>query len=137
MNIKLKYIYSSLRSSLFSEESKYEFYNSNFVDITTNSKSMIGIIYNSLSLNGCNFENILLNGDSDDSSLITFISGDNENSVIIKNTSFKNCQSNGDLLVINGNNTFIEIDNIILNNISSYGSLLNDLSLNVSNFLLL
>ncbi|ORX47897.1 hypothetical protein BCR36DRAFT_294812, partial [Piromyces finnis] len=121
---------SSYRSALFNDESNYIFSNSTFKDININSRSLITVMYNSLTFNNCNFRNIICYGSGDATSLIEFISKKDGNSISLINTIIENSKSNGDLIKISGDNTIMNLSNIIFNNIISYGSLLNDVSLN-------
>jgi len=93
---------------------------------------MINIIYNSLSFDGCSFKNILCNGDSDSSSLITFTSNIYGNLFELKNSTIEDCKSNGDLIMIKGEKATMNFNNSKINNITSYGSLINNISQNVS-----
>jgi len=89
---------------------------------------MIEIVYKNATFNNCTFKNISCVGDSEDSSLIKYTSSDYGNSLILDGITIKNCNSNGDLIVINGNNSFVNISNVTINDVSSYGSLLNNMS---------
>jgi len=100
-------------------------------DIKISSGSMINILFNSVSFKNCNFKNIVCIGESDNSSLIRFQSCDYGNTLNIKDVTINKCFSNGDLITIEGNNSSIIMSNLIINNVSSYGSIINDLSLKV------
>jgi len=93
---------------------------------------MITVTQNQLYLNKCTFSNILCNGDGDDSSLITFNSYENINTIRLENSKIDNCKSNGDLIKISGKLSIIEFINVNINNIISYGSILYNNALNVS-----
>ncbi|ORX79036.1 hypothetical protein BCR32DRAFT_246689 [Anaeromyces robustus] len=122
----------SILSSLFNEESIYSFRNVTFKDITVNSKSIIDILYNSITFDNCFFSNILCNGESEHSSLLTFTSSDYGNALKMNNVTIENSKSNGNLILIKGNMSNIELSNLNINKIYSYGSVINNLSLNVS-----
>jgi len=92
---------------------------------------MIELMFNSLLIEHSSFENILCNGDRDDSSLISFQSSIDLNKIIIKDVSINYCRSNGDLIKISGGRTYIEIENVLINSITSYGSLINNFSMKV------
>ena len=96
------------------------------------SKSMIETTYKNISFDGCTFKNILCIGESSDASLIKFTSSDYGNTLNLNNISIENCNSNGDFIVIDGNNSNINISNIKINDIISYGSLLNNKSTKVN-----
>jgi len=123
---------SSSRKFLFNAESSYTFTNVTFNDILTSSRSMIEITYKNASFNNCTFKNILCIGESDDSSLIRFTSSEYGNTLNLTHVTIEKCNSNGDFIVIDGNNSIINISNIIINEIYSYGSLLNNKSTKVS-----
>lgn len=89
-------------------------------------------MYKTLYFKNCTFENILCYGDSDASSLIEFdscIYGDELN---MNNVTIRNCQTNSDLITISGNNSYIKLTNINFSDNISYGSLLNNISQEVS-----
>jgi len=113
------------------DQTKFTFINNTFSDITTNSKTMINFLYNPVIIKNCVFKNNLCNGDSDNSSLIIFDSGDGSDTLDINNVIIENCITNGDLIIINGNNSTVTLSNIEINNIHSYGSIINNQSLNV------
>jgi len=125
LNTNIRNISSSWEP-LFSDESLYTFTNVTFNDILTSSKSMIEITYRNATFNDCTFKNILCIGESEDSSLIKFTSSDYGNTLNMNNIIIEKCNSNGDFIVFNGNDSTINISNITINEIYSYGSLLNN-----------
>ncbi|OUM58114.1 hypothetical protein PIROE2DRAFT_16695, partial [Piromyces sp. E2] len=114
---------------LFNEKSIYSIKNSVFKDITTNSKTLIYVEFNDLLIENCSFNNIILNGDADYSSLINFYSNEYGNSFTIKTTNFYDNVSNGEFIIINGDNSNVIFTNMTVNNIHSYGSLIKNKSL--------
>eukprot|EP00833_Pecoramyces_ruminatium_P011725 jgi/Orpsp1_1/1185757/evm.model.c7180000095105.1 len=130
-NISIKdtkfYNIKSLKSELFNEESIYEFSNISFSNISSNSKGLIMVNQRSASFINCKFNNIICN---DDSSIIIFNSNNKENSLIINNSEFINCQTNDDFLRIEGTSTSVEISNTKFNTITSFGSIINNISFN-------
>lgn len=88
-------------------------------------------MYNSVSFDKCIFSNIVCNGPEEATSMIEFISSNKGNSIDISNTIIENCKSNENLIKIDGVNPNINISNVNINNIISYGPMFNDLSLNV------
>ncbi|OUM59253.1 hypothetical protein PIROE2DRAFT_15246, partial [Piromyces sp. E2] len=121
---------TSQRSSLFMDQAKFIFLNDTFSDITSSSKTVFDLMYNSVVMKNCIIKNVLCNGDGDNSSLIIFDSGDNNDILDLNNVTIENCKTNGDLIMINGNNSSIKLSNIKINNIHSYGSVINNQSLN-------
>jgi len=93
---------------------------------------MLDVTYNSVSFDNCHFSNILCNGDIEDSSLIKFHSSENGNSFDMSNSEINNCKSNGDLIKFDGSKSSIKLSNVKIKNISSYGSIINNISSNVS-----
>lgn len=94
----------------------------------------------SVYISDCEFLNILCNGESEDSSFIYFQSNIYGNSINIENSVISNGRSNGDFISINGDLSFINFSNVTINEIYSYGSLLNNISNNVciyKNFIIL
>ncbi|ORX55891.1 hypothetical protein BCR36DRAFT_280888, partial [Piromyces finnis] len=120
----------SQKSGLIGEEAEYIFENVAFENIETISKSLLYVIYNSITLNHCTFSNILCNGSINDSSLITVESSIYGNNINIKNTIINKCKSNGDLIKLRGEMSNIKFLNISISENTSYGSILNNESLN-------
>jgi len=127
LNTKFENI-SSSKETLFNIETSYTFTNAEFKDIKMSSKSMIETIYKNISFDGCTFKNILCIGENNDASLIEFTSSDYGNTLSMNNVSIEKCNTNGDFIAIDGNNSNINISNIKINEINSYGSLLNNKS---------
>jgi len=94
---------------------------------------MIEINYKNATFNDCAFKNILCIGESDTSSLIKFTSSEYGNTLNLNHVTIEKCNSNGDFIVFDGNNSNIDISNIIISEIYSYGSLLNNKATKVVN----
>jgi len=86
---------------------------------------MIEITYKNVSFNNCKFKNILCLGESNKSSLIKFTSSDYGNTLNMNGITIEKCNSNDDFIVFEGNNSIINISDLTINEISSYGSLMN------------
>jgi len=87
--------------------------------------------------NNCLFENILCNGDSDDSSLLDFHSSDYGNIFTMNNVTISNCRSNGDFIKIGGNLSYVNLNNLKIDSVTSYGPVISNKSFNVSKLLLI
>ncbi|OUM60765.1 hypothetical protein PIROE2DRAFT_13403 [Piromyces sp. E2] len=86
-------------------------------------------MYHNLSLINSTFNNVLCNGDGDDSSLITFISSPYNNYLDFQNVIIRDSHTNGDLIKINGDMSIINFFNVTVYNVLSYGTIINDKSL--------
>jgi len=93
---------------------------------------MIKILYHSITFNQCLFHNIICNGDSENSSLMTFISsGINLYTMKMIDVIIQDCQLNGDLIVVKGENSNLDFNRVSIHNIISYGPIFNNLSYKV------
>jgi len=98
---------------------------------------VIRALYRTIMFNNCLFENILCNGDSDDSSLLDFHSSDYGNIFTMNNVTISNCRSNGDFIKIGGNLSYVNLNNLKIDSVTSYGPVISNKSFNVSKLLLI
>jgi len=96
-----------------------------------NSKTLLHFIYKDTYINNIEAGNISCVGDSEDTSIILFDSSDLGNSLSINNLNIKNSLSNGSFIKITGNTSNVTIKNSNLNGLTSYGSLIDNLSIKV------
>jgi len=128
----------SLSNSLFEEESEYSFTNVTFKNIITNSNALIKCNHNDISFTNVEVDNVICAGDSDDSSLILFNSEYTNNKILhLNNIKITNSKSNGSFIKIVGDTNIFVIENSIINNIISYGPIIENSSLMVIYFYLL
>ncbi|ORX87900.1 hypothetical protein BCR32DRAFT_274109 [Anaeromyces robustus] len=129
-NVKIKNINLNGKG-LFDDESIYFFNNIVIKNVTTNSKYLISSSYN-LTINNSKISDIICKGDQSDSSFIYFNSYDTTSSLNISNTIISNSYSNGPFIRVNGDINKINFENLKVSNISSYGQLIENNSLNSS-----
>ena len=67
---------------------------------------------------------MICNGDDGDSSLILFNSGEAEKKIELYNLNINNCSTNGPLIKITGSHNEVIIKDTIINNVNSYGLLI-------------
>ena len=101
------------------------------MDIEVNSKALINIIYNDIFLDNIEIENVRCIGDERDTSFLLFNSGDTKKKMHINGLNVKNCRLNGSFIKIEGNSNELELNNMNINNIISYGPILESISENV------
>jgi len=85
-------------------------------------------IYNNIEINNIDAENIKCLGDGSDTSFILFDSGEIKKRLSINNLYAHNISSNGPLIKIIGNNNEFNMENSEINNIFSFGSVIDNLS---------
>jgi len=101
-------------------------------NITTNSKNLFYFINHNIAITNFNAEDIYCIGDERDTSLIIFDSGGNQKKeLFMKNFNVKNSLSNGPLIKIEGNFSEIYGDNINIDNVKVYGSIIECISYKV------
>jgi len=93
-------------------------------------------LYSDISIDGFDSENIICNGDGGDSSLILFDSGEAEKKIELYNLNINNCSTNGPLIKITGNHNEVIIKDTIINNVNSYGPLIENNSEKVLSIIL-
>ncbi|ORX51109.1 hypothetical protein BCR36DRAFT_288589, partial [Piromyces finnis] len=113
-----------LSKGLFNEESSYDLNNIKFNNITSNSKALLYFVYSDVKMNIVEFNDITCIGDRGDSSFILYDSSENDVNMEINNLIGKNSQSNGPFIKIIGDSASIIINNSYINNIKSYGSII-------------
>jgi len=121
----------SLTSGLFDSETRCSLENVKFIDIEVYSKALINIIYNDIFLDNIEIENVNCIGDKRDTSFLLFDSGDANKKLHINGLNVKNCRLNGSLIKIKGNYNELELNNLNINDVISYGPILENLSENV------
>jgi len=149
LNIKYIYIYiyviytykyiliHSISSALFREDSKYAFKNIKFNNINTNSKYLLYFLYSDVSFDNIEVANVTCNGGSGDSSLIFFDSGSSFKKITLNQVNIKKLYSNGSLIIIKGDSNQLSISNSNINEVKSYGSVIDNVSKKVKiNFIL-
>jgi len=113
---------------LFGEEGKYAFDNIRLSNIRSNSKALLKFIYSDIYINNMEVENIRCIGDRNDTSFILYDTGENVMKISINNLVIKNSISNGPFIKIKGNTSKVNFENFNLVNITSYGSIIDNLS---------
>ena len=93
-------------------------------DIVTGYKYIFYSLYNDIIIDGIDAENIICNGDGGDSSLILFDSGEVKKKIELYNLNINNCSTNGPLIKIIGNHNEVIIKDTIINNVNSFGPLI-------------
>ncbi|ORX63531.1 hypothetical protein BCR32DRAFT_273406 [Anaeromyces robustus] len=119
----------SLIGKLFEEESNYNFTNVKFKDIKSNGKAFLLFLHNNITINNVEIENASCVGDSGDTSFIIFDTGESEKSLNINNLNLKNSLSNGPFIKIKGFSSKVTIKNSNINNVRSYGSVIENTSI--------
>jgi len=113
------------------DETNYTFSHVNFFSVTMNSKALIMSSHRNLTIEYCRFTDVICNGNENDSSIIHYDSGDNKRSLIINKSSFSNIITNGPIIKIKGEHNNVTINLLEINNVNSYGPLIENTSLNV------
>lgn len=109
---------------MFNEESIYIFNNVQLNNITTNSNYLLYFINHNIILKQVKFKDINCLGDENDSSLILFDSGENDNQLILNDIVIDNNKSNGSLIQIIGNSCQLAVSNSKIENVISYGPII-------------
>ncbi|OUM59805.1 hypothetical protein PIROE2DRAFT_14573 [Piromyces sp. E2] len=118
----------NISNILLGEESKYILENIKLDSIKTNSKSLLYFIYNNIELKNIEADNITCLGDSGDTSFILYDSGEIEKRLSIKNLHVRNSVTNGPLIKLIGKQNEFYIEHSEINDIYSYGSIIENLS---------
>ncbi|OUM69523.1 hypothetical protein PIROE2DRAFT_2621 [Piromyces sp. E2] len=125
----------NINNGLFIEESNYKFNNIRIYDISTNSKALLYFVYNNIYINQLEARNITC---IDETSFMIVDSGELHHSIILKNMKIENSMSNSSFIKFLGNKNDIHIKNSTIENVISYGPVVEDLSydsfVTVSNF---
>jgi len=124
-----------LHSGLFDEETQYTLYYAYIDNVKTSTKSIIRSLGRKLELDHITFSNIFCNGDKDDSSIIYYDSGDTLHEFIIKSATLKDSKTNGALVKISGDNNIIKFRGFKVDNTSSYGQVIENISRKVCSVL--
>ncbi|OUM66434.1 hypothetical protein PIROE2DRAFT_6385, partial [Piromyces sp. E2] len=117
-------------NGLIGPESTYILNNLTISDIMTNGNSLFTFLNKNVEFNNVKIKNIKNVGDINDSSFIYFDSGVEAKSLILNNINIEDCEFNGKMIRILGENNYNEIKNSTINNNISYGSLISYESVN-------
>jgi len=120
-----------MNKPLFNEETTAIFNNVNINNIRTNSNPVFNVQLNDLILNNVNIQDIYCLGSGSDSSLFVLDSGENDNKFSLKNINIKNCISNSSFIKIKGEHNEVEIEDTTIDNIVSYGTIIDNQSKHV------
>jgi len=118
----------SVKHSLFFEESYYSFAETTFKNIDVNSNALLYFIYNDIDFDQSIIKNITCTGET---SLILYDSGSYGKKLTIKNTNINDCISNNSLINIIGETNDVSMENVYINDITSYGSIFKSNTKNV------
>jgi len=118
----------SVKHSLFFEESYYSFVETTFKNIDVNSNALLYFIYNDIDFDQSIIKNITCTGET---SLILYDSGSYGKKLTIKNTNINDCISNNSLINIIGETNDVSMENVYINDITSYGSIFKSNTKNV------
>ena len=80
----------------------------------------------------CIFEDIICNGESENSSLLEFTSVTSGTEFKFDDVIIRNCKSNGNLINIKGDLTTLKFSHLTINDVVSYGPLINNESIKVN-----
>jgi len=115
-------------SGLFYEESKINLQRIKLNNISTNGKGLINSFYNDLIISGLDANNITCYGDSGDSSLILFDSNIVSKRLELDNININDSSFNGPTFKILGSSNEILINNLYVNNVKSFGPIIDNMS---------
>jgi len=121
-----------LSSSLFNSENLVTMNNVQINDININSKALLHSTYKNLNINNLKIMDIKCTGDSGESSLILFDSGELLKNMTLSNITIKRCIANGPLIRIMGDTNEIFLNDTIIENNKSYGSIIKNTSSKVT-----
>jgi len=120
-----------LTKGLLDGESNYILNNVKIRNVRTNSKALFYFSNNNISIDKMDVDNVSLIGDRGDTSFLLYDSEDLNTTLSIKNMYISNCVSNGPFIKIKGiSNQFIMEDSVITD-VNSYGSIIENISKNV------
>jgi len=124
----------SLIKGIIDDDSNYKLENVIFNNIKTSSKAILKFDNKDVFINNIEVDNISCTGDNGFSSFILFNSEYSDNTLNIANSNFRNSFSNGPFIKIVGNTNKFILENTSINNITSYGPIIENNSIKVFNF---
>jgi len=97
-------------------------------NIKSISKALFHFIYKRVNITNFEASNIACIGESGESSLILFDSGEMGKTLTIDHLNIKNSISNGSIIKIMGNENTVILKHSLLNNLITYGSIIDNTS---------
>jgi len=120
------------RKTFFNPESSYYINNSIFQNIKTSYETLIFILNHDLIIENTFFSYMPNHSDTNSSSLIVFDSSNTNSKFIFKNSSMSRMKTNGSFIKFSGEKSAVFFENVIINDIESYGPIIEFQSDNVN-----
>jgi len=116
---------------LFNEDTEMHFKKTTFKNIVSSSKSIFKSFFYLLTMDECTFENMICSGEADESSVIEIDSLNSRNKYKFNDLHIINSRSNGNIIKVYGDYVDIEISGLLIDDVTSYGSIIYNNALQV------